>query len=144
MGKSILEMSTVTEEGIADVKTKACEELLQDRVNHKFKSNKVETIMNRLTVAIPRPGTQRPDPHLSQKLRSRRDKKRCREVWLRTRKRWRPRYRRGRQNGRLNWSREMITLWISRRTMTFLMTRSMISFPRRGRATTLQTSLILT
>merc|ERR1712147_78382 len=53
-GKSILEMSTVTEEGIADVKTKACEELLQDRVNHKFKSNKVETIMNRLTVAIPK------------------------------------------------------------------------------------------
>merc|ERR1712029_919857 len=37
-----------------DVKTKACEELLQDRVNHKFKSNKVETIMNRLTVAIPK------------------------------------------------------------------------------------------
>merc|ERR1711997_408721 len=29
-------------------------ELLQDRVNHKFKSNKVETIMNRLTVAIPK------------------------------------------------------------------------------------------
>merc|ERR1739838_161788 len=53
-GKSILEMSTVTEEGIADVKTKACEELLQDRVNHKFKSNKVETIMNRLTVATPK------------------------------------------------------------------------------------------
>merc|ERR1712045_555624 len=53
-GKGILEMSTVTEEGIMDVKTKACEELLQDRVNHKFKSNKVETIMNRLTVAIPK------------------------------------------------------------------------------------------
>ena len=52
-GKSILEMSTVTEEGIADVKTKACEELLQDRVNHKFKSIKVETIMNWLTVATP-------------------------------------------------------------------------------------------
>jgi len=53
-GKAILEMSTVTEEGIMDVKTKACEELLLDRVNHKFKSNKVETIMNRLTVAIPK------------------------------------------------------------------------------------------
>merc|ERR1711983_742187 len=53
-GKAILEMSTVTEEGIMDVKTKACEELLQDRVNHKFKSNKVEPIMNRLTVAIPK------------------------------------------------------------------------------------------
>merc|ERR1712179_242446 len=53
-GKAILEMSTVTEEGIMDVKTKACEELLLDRVNHKFKSNKVENIMNRLTMAIPK------------------------------------------------------------------------------------------
>merc|ERR1712079_629579 len=52
--QDIMEMSTVTEEGVIEVKTKACEELLQDRVNHKFKSNKVETIMNRLTVAIPK------------------------------------------------------------------------------------------
>merc|ERR1739838_1145082 len=42
-----------------------------------------------------------------------------------------------------NWSREMITLWILRRTMTFLMSRSMTSFPRRGRAIILRTSLIL-
>merc|ERR1712079_996266 len=53
--QDIMEMSTVTEEGVIEVKTKACEELLQDRVNHKFKSNKVETIMNRLSVAVPQP-----------------------------------------------------------------------------------------
>ena len=33
-GKEIMEMSTVTEVGVMDVKTKACEELLQDRVQH--------------------------------------------------------------------------------------------------------------
>lgn len=47
-------MSTASRKGIADVKTKACEELLQDRVNHKFKSNKVSQFMNKLTVNIPK------------------------------------------------------------------------------------------
>jgi len=55
IGKSIIPMSTVTEDGVMDVKTKACEELLQDRVNHKYKTKKVDTIMNRLNVAIPEP-----------------------------------------------------------------------------------------
>merc|ERR1719249_510815 len=36
-----------------DVKTKACEILLQHRVDLKYKSKKVETILNRLTVATP-------------------------------------------------------------------------------------------
>merc|ERR1712106_984853 len=49
----ILQMSTVTEEGVMDVKTKACEMLLQHRVELKFKSNKVESILNRLNVAEP-------------------------------------------------------------------------------------------
>merc|ERR1712126_503310 len=45
-----------------DVKTKACEELLQDRVQHKFKSKKVETIMNRLSVAVPEPRDNKTRP----------------------------------------------------------------------------------
>merc|ERR1711936_1275859 len=49
----ILEMSTVTEEGVMDVKTKACEMLLQHRVEMKYKSKKVEGILNRLNVAVP-------------------------------------------------------------------------------------------
>jgi len=53
IGADILQMSTVSEEGVMDVKTKACEMLLQHRVEMKFKSNKVETIMNRLHVAEP-------------------------------------------------------------------------------------------
>jgi len=49
----IMNMSTVTEEGVMDVKTKSCEILLQHRVDLKYKTKKVETIMNRLTVAVP-------------------------------------------------------------------------------------------
>jgi len=49
----IMNMSTVTEDGVMDVKTKSCEILLQHRVDLKYKTKKVETIMNRLTVAVP-------------------------------------------------------------------------------------------
>jgi len=61
-GKDLMAMSTVTEDGVMDVKTKACEELLQDRVQHKFKSKKVETIMNRLSVAVPEPRDNKTRP----------------------------------------------------------------------------------
>merc|ERR1712115_308742 len=40
-------------EGVMDVKNNACELLLQHRVEHKFKSKKVETVLNRLHVAEP-------------------------------------------------------------------------------------------
>jgi len=53
IGREILEMSTVTEEGVMEVKNNACELLLQHRVEHKFKSKKVETVLNRLHVAEP-------------------------------------------------------------------------------------------
>jgi len=53
MASEILTMSTVTEEGVMDVKSKACELLLQHRVEHKYKSKKVDGILNRLNVAIP-------------------------------------------------------------------------------------------
>jgi len=62
IGRDILEMSTVTEEGVMDVKTKSCDLLLQHRVEVKFKSKKVDTIMNRLHVAepVPRDNKERP------------------------------------------------------------------------------------
>merc|ERR1719330_2329035 len=53
IGREILEMSTMTEEGVMEVKNNACELLLQHRVEHKFKSKKVETVLNRLHVAEP-------------------------------------------------------------------------------------------
>merc|ERR1719320_1613451 len=53
MSGKILAMSTVTEEGVMDVKSSACELLLQHRVDMKYKSKKVDGILNRLNVAIP-------------------------------------------------------------------------------------------
>jgi len=53
MDSEILTMSTVTEEGVMDVKSKACELLLQHRVEMKYKSKKVDGILNRLNVAVP-------------------------------------------------------------------------------------------
>merc|ERR1712142_73018 len=53
MSGEILAMSTVTEEGVMDVKSKACELLLQHRVDMKYKAKKVDGILNRLNVAIP-------------------------------------------------------------------------------------------
>jgi len=53
LGSDILEMSTVTEDGVMDVKTTACEKLLQHRVEAKFRSKKVDGILNRLHVTDP-------------------------------------------------------------------------------------------
>lgn len=55
IGRDILEMSTVTELGVMDVKTSSCELLLQHRVEAKFRSKKVDGILNRLHVAEPAP-----------------------------------------------------------------------------------------
>jgi len=53
-GEPVLEMSTVTEDGVMNVKTEACERLLEFRVEQKVKSNKVATVANRLHVAVPK------------------------------------------------------------------------------------------
>jgi len=76
IGGDILEMSTVSEEGVMDVKTKACEILLQHRVEMKFKSNKVETILNRLHVAEPvaRDNKERPPFIPEAAIRKRKEK----------------------------------------------------------------------
>jgi nucleolar GTP-binding protein len=49
----LMQMSTVSEEGVAEVKTEACERLLGFRVDQKIRSKKVDNILNRLHVAIP-------------------------------------------------------------------------------------------
>jgi len=50
----ILEMSTVTEQGIAEVKTLACDTLLAQRVEAKMKSHKMGEVINRIHVAEPK------------------------------------------------------------------------------------------
>ena len=61
-GVPIMTMSTVTEEGVMDVKKEACERLLAHRVEVKIKTKKVNDILNRLHLAEPvkRDDKQRP------------------------------------------------------------------------------------
>ncbi|XP_001654061.2 nucleolar GTP-binding protein 1 [Aedes aegypti] len=49
----IMQMSTVTETGVIEVKTEACERLLGYRVDQKLKAKKIEGVLNRLHVAMP-------------------------------------------------------------------------------------------
>ena len=56
LGVELLEMSNVSEEGVATVKNQACDKLLQARVDAKLSGKKVDDILNRLTVA--QPGTR--------------------------------------------------------------------------------------
>ncbi|CAL1529983.1 unnamed protein product [Lymnaea stagnalis] len=53
-GEPVLEMSTLTEEGVMAVKIEACERLLTFRVEQKMKTNKVANVANRLHVAVPK------------------------------------------------------------------------------------------
>jgi len=50
----LMQMSTLTELGVMEVKTEACERLLSYRVDQKIRTKKVDGILNRLHVAIPK------------------------------------------------------------------------------------------
>lgn len=52
-------MSNFTDEGIMDVKTRACDALLEKRVAEKLKSRKVGDVLNRLSVTMPKPRDNR-------------------------------------------------------------------------------------
>ena len=54
-GIPVMEMSTISEAGVMEVKTEACERLLAHRIEVKIKSKKVEGVLNRLHVAMPAP-----------------------------------------------------------------------------------------
>lgn len=51
---TIIELSNITTDGVNDVKSAACESLLEDRVQGKINSKKVDSILNRIHVAIPK------------------------------------------------------------------------------------------
>ncbi|GAA0146877.1 hypothetical protein LIER_06724 [Lithospermum erythrorhizon] len=54
----LLTMSTLTEEGVIAVKNTACERLLDQRVEQKMKSKKLNDCLNRFHVAMPKPRDQ--------------------------------------------------------------------------------------
>ncbi|KAM6990238.1 GTP-binding protein 4 isoform 2-T2 [Tautogolabrus adspersus] len=52
-GIPVIETSTLTEEGVMQVKTEACDRLLANRVETKMKGKKVHDVLNRLHLAMP-------------------------------------------------------------------------------------------
>ncbi|KAI0731601.1 P-loop containing nucleoside triphosphate hydrolase protein [Fomitopsis betulina] len=49
-----VQVSCYTDEGVMELKTKACDALLEHRVDQKLKGNKINSILNRLHVAQPK------------------------------------------------------------------------------------------
>uniref|UniRef100_A0A803Q5J9 Nucleolar GTP-binding protein 1 n=1 Tax=Cannabis sativa TaxID=3483 RepID=A0A803Q5J9_CANSA len=58
----LLTMSTLTEEGVIAVKKAACKRLLDQRVEIKMKSKKLNDCLNRFHVALPKPRDQKERP----------------------------------------------------------------------------------
>ncbi|EXB93299.1 Nucleolar GTP-binding protein 1 [Morus notabilis] len=58
----LLTMSTLTEDGVIAVKNAACERLLNQRVELKMKSKKLNDCLNRFHVAMPKPRDQKERP----------------------------------------------------------------------------------
>ncbi|GAB4857161.1 hypothetical protein Ancab_015074 [Ancistrocladus abbreviatus] len=58
----LLSMSSLTEEGVVAVKNASCERLLDQRVELKMKSKKMNDCLNRFHVAVPKPRDQKERP----------------------------------------------------------------------------------
>jgi len=63
-GAVILQASTMTEEGVSQVKQVACDKLLQQRLDTKMNGPKVNDILHRLHLAVPQPRDNKVRPPL--------------------------------------------------------------------------------
>ena len=54
-GVQVVEVSCYSDEGVTDLKTKACDALLAHRVDTKLKGNKINSVINRIHVAQRKP-----------------------------------------------------------------------------------------
>uniref|UniRef100_A0A915HPJ7 OBG-type G domain-containing protein n=1 Tax=Romanomermis culicivorax TaxID=13658 RepID=A0A915HPJ7_ROMCU len=61
-GLSIMEMSTVTQEGVMEMRNFACDQLLTARIEAKLKGKKTSSLLNRLHVAMPKPRDDKERP----------------------------------------------------------------------------------
>ena len=61
-GVELVTMSTMTEEGVAGVKTRACDKLLAHRVDVKVKGKRIRDVANRLHLAEPAPRDNKDRP----------------------------------------------------------------------------------
>jgi nucleolar GTP-binding protein len=55
LSSMFLETSTMTEEGVMQVRNAACEKLLAMRVEQRIQSNRVQSILNKIHVTVPKP-----------------------------------------------------------------------------------------
>ena len=58
----VIFLSTINEAGVMEVKMEACERLLSYRVDQKMRTKKVDSILNRLHVAMPEPRDEKERP----------------------------------------------------------------------------------
>jgi nucleolar GTP-binding protein len=76
-GATLLQMSSVAEEGIAEVKQRACDLLLSRRVEIKLKSKKLTGVLDRIQVTVPKPRDARPrDNSVPESVLARREARR--------------------------------------------------------------------
>jgi len=68
----LIPMSTLTKEGVSEVQNTACDALLAHRVEQKMAGNKVESVMNRLHVAVPKASQELRQPHIPEGVLARR------------------------------------------------------------------------
>ncbi|XP_047136656.1 GTP-binding protein 4 isoform X1 [Hydra vulgaris] len=61
-GIPVIPMSTISEEGVMNVKVEACDRLLAQRVEIKLKAKNVNDVVNRLHVAVPKPRDNKERP----------------------------------------------------------------------------------
>ena len=54
-GVQLIQVSCYTEEGVTEVKNAACDALLSHRVESKLKGSKINSVINRIHVALPKP-----------------------------------------------------------------------------------------
>ncbi|KAF5346339.1 hypothetical protein D9758_011506 [Tetrapyrgos nigripes] len=70
-----LQISCYSEEGVMELKNKACELLLAARVENKMKGSKINTIVNRIHVATPKPRDDvKREPFIPEKVKEAREK----------------------------------------------------------------------
>ncbi|KAL5259195.1 hypothetical protein ACHWQZ_G009599 [Mnemiopsis leidyi] len=60
----VIPMSTLTKEGVSEVQNTACDALLAHRIEQKMAGNKVDNILNRLHVAVPKASQEIRQPHI--------------------------------------------------------------------------------
>lgn len=58
-GVPVMQMSTLTQQGVMEIKKEACDRLLAMRVDAKMRTKKADSILNRVHVAMPAPRDQK-------------------------------------------------------------------------------------